>query len=511
LSQFYHKDVDWINLDYWEACAEILTNIFSDAITCGILPKQTIPHQLLRISWVSRSWRAVALGCASLWTHISGQKPHWLNESIRRSGQVPLTMDLMIMNSTITGTAPFLEYIPRIKELRVRMDNRMSWGERKEISLFWRSPAPLLEYLEVERAALPEDLFSGEAPNLQSVSFRNCQLRLSGTPFSSVKELTIGKNGTADGPSVASLLSTLRGMPLLTKLQLIDLEEDLESNTNYPSVHLPNLENLHLSEPWIEVAIELMEHLSYPLNTKIRIEPAEIIDPTEFERLLDSAERGHNSNNVLDTIEATSSRRNHICFGYRSPAASNSPSPEVGGSISLDPPTGSLSDLFRRISGHRFQTLSALTMMQDQMVSVETWRQVFGPLPHLRKLRLACSPASKFLLYLVKYHPHRKSDIQTYDPVGNPLITFPALETLGFDWTSRNYLFDFGFNYRVLRDVLALRQELGRGMKRWYVPGVVWNAGVVEMMLPFVENLEVEEYDDYTEDMVIGEDEDENR
>ncbi len=70
--------------------SEILTKIFTDAITICLLPTNIDKSQLLRITWVSRRWRTVALGCANLWTHIYGNNIDWLNESIRRSGQAPL-------------------------------------------------------------------------------------------------------------------------------------------------------------------------------------------------------------------------------------------------------------------------------------------------------------------------------------------------------------------------------------------------------------------------------------
>ncbi|TFK63783.1 hypothetical protein BDN72DRAFT_847283 [Pluteus cervinus] len=474
--------------------SEILAKIFTGAITLHILPTQTDRSQLLWISWVSRRWRTVALGCANLWTHIHGRNVNWLDESIRRSGQATLTMDLSITDPTEKGRAPYLRYIPRLEELTVQMP--AAYG--KVIAHLWKSPAPLLQYLEVKHAVIPDDLFSGDAPSLRIVLLRDCFFKISSLPFSSVRQLTLG-NYWPDTP-LFSLLYKLQEMPLLVKLHLTRIEGGAEDDS-LPSVNFLNLEYLHLYQPDTLTATAFINHLSYPAKTNIRVEFDDIPEPVEFLEVLEVSEKGYNSKNNLHTLEAVSSSSNYISFTYNSESpGSNSSSGGRSGNISLDRPTGSLNDLFQLVSGHRLQTLSILIVAQDYVVSVETWRDIFSQLPHLRELQLQHHPADTFLSYLVQYHPRSKSDTQSFDSTGNFLIPFPALDTLEFDWTSSPPDIFPDVDYQIIRAVLALRQQLGKHMRHWYVPRGVWSAEITEMLRPVVEDLEVED-DDSIEDM----------
>ena len=109
------------------------------------------------VSYVCRYWRNVALGCARLWAYPFFVSPEWIDEQLRRSKTVPLTVRIHVSwvphDSRLTRSLEkVLENVNRIQVLHV---GSPSHDIVDLINAGLDAPAPLLQSLHLSAMYCP--------------------------------------------------------------------------------------------------------------------------------------------------------------------------------------------------------------------------------------------------------------------------------------------------------------------------------------------------------------------
>ncbi|KAF6759739.1 hypothetical protein DFP72DRAFT_115953 [Ephemerocybe angulata] len=208
----------------------------------------------IRSTHVCRHWRAVALGCAALWTNFAFDMHGELMRTILpRSKNLPLSVtlkcdgatDVEALEAVLSQTTRLrcVELSPRIHPkptqsatwFHIPRSNKRYGPVSLTAALESMGPsAPLLTTLSVSYTnfkvdeSLPEGFLEVGAPALKYLKLDNFDLHWSRIPFSSTLEtLHLGGAFTAC-PEFPAMLETLRGLPRLERLTLRAMLPDLE-------------------------------------------------------------------------------------------------------------------------------------------------------------------------------------------------------------------------------------------------------------------------------------------
>ncbi|KAF6746157.1 hypothetical protein DFP72DRAFT_855609 [Ephemerocybe angulata] len=197
---------------------------------------------------VCRHWRAVALGCAALWTNFAFDMHGDLIRAILPwSKNLPLSVtlkcggmtDIDALGEVLSQTARlrYLDLSPLPHPKPSRTDNIMhsldpEFNKRYSpasctAALARMGPsAPLLTTLSVSYANLkedehlPENFLKAAAPALKHLKFDNFDLLWSRIPFSkTLKTLHLGE-AVSSCPEFPAMLETFKGLPRLERLTL---------------------------------------------------------------------------------------------------------------------------------------------------------------------------------------------------------------------------------------------------------------------------------------------------
>ncbi|KAF6759749.1 hypothetical protein DFP72DRAFT_1042906 [Ephemerocybe angulata] len=247
----------------------ILKTCQNSTPTVNRLPPEVLSHIFLNLFWtvereyeedkkacwifsthVCRHWRAVALGCAALWTNFMFDMHGELIRTILpRSKNLPLSvamkcgglMDIDALGEVLSQTTRLRHVVlsPRIHPNPPKLGRRRSYLDpepdpRYEPPSFTPAlgrmgpSAPLLTTLSVSytnhRAVerLPENFLSEGAPALQHLQLHDFDLHWSRIPFSSTLKTLhlVPESGCDLYPKFPAMLETFRGLPLLERLFL---------------------------------------------------------------------------------------------------------------------------------------------------------------------------------------------------------------------------------------------------------------------------------------------------
>ncbi|KAI0785601.1 hypothetical protein C8Q75DRAFT_321595 [Abortiporus biennis] len=139
---------------------EILCEIFklyaTDSLENGVYP-----YEFIKLAHICRYWRAIVLGCASLWTHIkvvdSLNFPPFLRTMKDWSRNRPLTVSAVLKNNTKSKSPAalkilFTKVFDRIRELDIQAQDRNLPALFKFISQ--RGCLPMLRTFKIKRLPL---------------------------------------------------------------------------------------------------------------------------------------------------------------------------------------------------------------------------------------------------------------------------------------------------------------------------------------------------------------------
>ncbi|KAK7026708.1 hypothetical protein VNI00_015481 [Paramarasmius palmivorus] len=230
-------------------------------------------------SHVCQTWRAIALGCASLWTKPDFSFPYLAEQMIERSKSALLDIELkhelpdskkawLIKEGVLLRA---LCQLDRIQSLRLRLQRTDKDQAEKLISALTKISAANLRYLEVHVGmfcvgglTLPQGVFEGNTRCLSHLRLHGCIIPSTSLLLSNLTHLRLPCT-----PQYPSILNVLQKTSLLVSLEIILSCPELDSVVG--QVVLPYLQRLHLTLS-VRGTPDILFYLSFPRTTQLFIE-----------------------------------------------------------------------------------------------------------------------------------------------------------------------------------------------------------------------------------------------
>ncbi len=234
-----------------------------------------------RVTHVCRHWRAVALGCATLWNRVDVMCTAWAPEMVLRSKSASLSVRAKVYypkDQTLLVTKSVLAQISRIQDLHLGADGRSF----NNLLINIVAEAPRLHSLvlsnshwraHMDELCLPFAFLCGGAPRLKRLELRKFSVSWECPLFlTSHKVTTFFMEGLErNKPNMSQLLAVLENMPLLETLHLEGVVPNPKScAAPQRVVCLDHLRTLHLSSEMLECA-NLLQHISIPQTTRMSL------------------------------------------------------------------------------------------------------------------------------------------------------------------------------------------------------------------------------------------------
>ncbi|KZV74709.1 hypothetical protein PENSPDRAFT_681671 [Peniophora sp. CONT] len=242
---------------------EVLSRIFEALQAAYPLSFSFAEGRVTSWGWLSATqvcqhWRAVAKAQASLWTDITIMSMPLWNLFIENSGNLPIAVSgcLHEVKGPITNYKKLIKgALLRIKELKIHIHcnqepNCLGCRRGKSLMTILNSSSRRLPHLKLlqlasetyKSAGLTARFFDSRATELRDVTLQNNSYPL-GAIAPNLRRLTLIE---ANCFNLRLFLDTLRQLPCLEDLSLIDmLDVPLLTSTVSP-IELPRVRNLHL-------------------------------------------------------------------------------------------------------------------------------------------------------------------------------------------------------------------------------------------------------------------------
>ncbi|KAG6844779.1 hypothetical protein H0H87_003897 [Tephrocybe sp. NHM501043] len=259
---------------------EMLAKIFAFRVADSI--ESTNPLEWIRVSHVSRYWRAVALDCPRLWGNLVFSRPRWSEEMLKRSKMAGLVVkaDLSCITPRIFEAVRLaLLHGPRIHHLQLRAGSatieRLLTTKSLELpmihSLSLAVPR-VTRFGTDEGFTIPDAISSGEAPYLRRLELQKVNIAWDSNLLKGLTHLTIHDIATSLRPSTDQLMDALERMPAL---QVLDLQDALpQSPTEPPSsarfLALNELTHLVITSTVPECS-NFLARLSIPASARVQM------------------------------------------------------------------------------------------------------------------------------------------------------------------------------------------------------------------------------------------------
>lgn len=484
---------------------EILSHIFS------FLPNSQQGNSMHYLKWVQLShvcqhWRAVALGCPALWTHLTFsvfQKADCVSEMLARSKSTELSIDANLSYHTkpIDPIENALGHLDRVKYINIAA---MPATLTKLFGTL-ESAAPKLRALTMQSSIsshlysssfssgfrLPVTFLRGGTPKLTKLELLNCPILWNeGIPEMFKSNLTVLKlhgvrytnpHGTMIHfpPTLEQLLDILGYMP---SIQSLDLEDTLPTacgNTEGLRFHdrivaLPELKRLRLKSSTLDCA-DFLGTLVIPSTCLMSITcaPSKYVrkEIDAFMHALTKARRV--SKTELRALSISYSQHYSIRFQFSDTSPVN---PEVW--TYHETPADFTNDLTFQANEYQVESatrallnsvcgglhldeLEFLRVYQISAVAKQEWEQHFGKLEKLKRIRVAGTSAPGLLQAMVpRTQVGTRKEVQA--DMSFAALRHLVLAAVDFD---DEYVTDTGVTAEVLMDTLMLRASYGSEMK----------------------------------------------
>ena len=236
--------------------------------------RQDVDRDLISLTHVCRSWRAIFTSHSSLWTWLDCKNADKTHVYIKRSRSLPLEVSLIESGHITYHDDALLAATSHIDRLSSLAIYKYSQGLQDLLGRF-PFPAPLLKELKIvlcgvfgSDAAIPGEKFPEDLTPLRKLSLPGVVTHL---PWRNLLNLTEFElcplPMTADSPSIIQLLDFFESAPLLRKIVLFN---SIPSHVGIPPnrvVSLRDLERLTIDE--LPVHSTLFDHLSIPTGASL--------------------------------------------------------------------------------------------------------------------------------------------------------------------------------------------------------------------------------------------------
>lgn len=239
----------------------------------------------LPVTQVCSYWRAVAVGCARLWTSIEVLRvnPDWTAEMIKRSKRASIQLRAQLYDPShhaISASKRVVTQLSRISDIHLAGNQkslgplvRLLTGEAPRLrslvisNMFWKAHADIMH--------IPATFITGGAPLLEHLELNTCLLDW-GAPFfgscPNVTSMTI--NGAmSNQPTLSQLHTILSRMPSLQQLHLDNALPHAQSRPfldSHCQIRLSHLRKLFLSGGCSDVTC-LLNRLVIPASAAVQL------------------------------------------------------------------------------------------------------------------------------------------------------------------------------------------------------------------------------------------------
>lgn len=472
---------------------EILSKIFFHCASESTDHKN--PLDWIKVSHVSRHWRAVALTSPSLWGAIVFSRPKWVEEMIKRSKMASLIIkaDLTWVTPKILESVQIaLRHSSRIHELALIASSTTL------DKLFNKSPINLPNLRSLSLAVprkerfdisfgyiLPETILDGDFPYLRRLELTKCNVSWDSSLLNNLTHLKICDVSSVARSTTSQVLDALERM---TTLEVLDLHEALplvpdEVVQPLPVdrvVAFPRLSHIAISSSVPECA-NLLQRISIPdiATIKLICKGTDTSDH-DFSTILDILPRLGGATHPSSDNKAFG-KPLHILHVQNAMPTSLlvqgwSVSPTSKDIIPRSPPRIDLQLIWPRYDPSVLEGvmstacrslplshLRCLRLSHLDNVTSSTWADTFGRLSKLH------------VLHVIANSPHSLIDalcgvcaVDTPKPTTSPIlrkrkstiptINFPSLQTLILEAANFNDVHE-GMSLNRLRDCLMKRCE----------------------------------------------------
>ncbi|TFK66679.1 hypothetical protein BDN72DRAFT_133965 [Pluteus cervinus] len=233
------------------------------------------------LSAVSRQWRDLALSLPQLWASIDIPSVEWIQESIARSGDFPLSFSLTGLRDGVAEPLSTLfncTHIPRIHNLALSGHLMNTY-----LQIPYHSPFLSVKTLFLRSFDVEGPLFFPKGSSLEEVTLRDCIMRWNQLPsFPHLQVLSIITPRTLITPK--KLISVLKSTP---SLQVLETQSAMVSDNSDVIHHikLPGFSSLAFSKEALTCATKVLRSLNIDKIPDISVS-SNFDFPNEFYSLL---------------------------------------------------------------------------------------------------------------------------------------------------------------------------------------------------------------------------------
>ncbi|KAG5723409.1 hypothetical protein E4T56_gene13779 [Termitomyces sp. T112] len=260
---------------------EMLSKIFAYRVAeCA---DSTNPLEWIRVTHVSRHWRAVALDCPSLWGNLIFTRPRWSKEMLKRSKMASLFVkaDLSCFTPRIFDAVRLaLLHASRIQNLQLRagsanIERLLTSGPSFQIPMIRSlslSVPRSLRFGADEDFTLPDTVLTEETPYLRRLELHRVIINWDSQLLKGLTHLTIHDVTTSARPTTDQLMNALERMPVL---EVLDIQDALPQPPDGPSspdriVDLPQLALLSITST-VPECVNLVSCITIPASARIHL------------------------------------------------------------------------------------------------------------------------------------------------------------------------------------------------------------------------------------------------
>ncbi|KAG6813890.1 hypothetical protein H0H92_006297 [Tricholoma furcatifolium] len=240
------------------------------------------PLEWIRVTHVSRHWRAVALDCPNLWGNLVFTRPKWSEEMLRRSKMASLVVkaDLSCITPKIFEAVRLaLLNGPRISDLQLRASSATL---ARLLSSEIPFEAPMIQSLSLsvpratrfgtdEGFTLPDTILNNDTSYLKKLDLRKINISWNSRLLKGLTHLVVHDVAPSARATIGQLMDALERMPALEVLDMQDaLPQSSEETSSDRVVQLAHLTQLNITSTVPECA-NLVSHIAIPTSSRVHL------------------------------------------------------------------------------------------------------------------------------------------------------------------------------------------------------------------------------------------------
>ncbi|KAG2008387.1 hypothetical protein CC2G_013822 [Coprinopsis cinerea AmutBmut pab1-1] len=314
---FFCREISWEPVDSVDEVkqGELLNTNNPDRATVESLAKYT--WRWPKVAHVSHHWRAVAIGCPTLWSEFHWfdfAHTGWMEEKLARTQAVPVSLQIPYCLHYKLAAILFVA-AHRMKSLDIQFVCERGDKFAEEVKVYSEGmPMDVLESLEIcgynatddtDDYALPADFLDVSTPNLRSLK-SYCALPWDASLLQ-VGSLTSLDMSSTHTPTAEQVFNIFKAAPKLTYVKLSSRLPAydafaLYSRTSHERISLPHLEYFEVETSHLESCSGLFKNIIIPRSATVIVRTDEAITSATRENPIKSIYASWVEANILPEV-----------------------------------------------------------------------------------------------------------------------------------------------------------------------------------------------------------------